>query len=60
MSELSLFEKIKTVYPELSENEFLDGAIRLQNDSDGLGDYIAKWEYEQPIPEGLTLGKPTA
>jgi hypothetical protein len=57
MSELSLFEKIKIVYPELSDNEFLDGSIRLQNDSDGLGDYIAKWEYNQPIPDGLKLGK---
>jgi hypothetical protein len=60
MSELSLFEKIKIVYPELTDNEFLDGSIKLQNDSDGVGDYIAKWEYEQPIPDGLTLGKPTA
>jgi hypothetical protein len=60
MSELSLFEKIKIVYPELTDNEFLDGSIKLQNDSDGFGDYIAKWEYDQPIPEGLTLGKPSA
>ena len=44
MSELSLFEKIKIVYPELTDNEFLDGSIKLQNDSDGFGDYIAKWE----------------
>ena len=60
MSELSLFEKIKIVYPELTDNEFLDGSIKLQNDSDGFGDYIAKWDYDQPIPEGLTLGKPSA
>ena len=57
MSELSLFDKIKKTYPELTENEFLDGLIRLQNDSDSSGDYIAKWEYSKPIPDGLKLGK---
>jgi hypothetical protein len=29
-------------------------------DSDGVGAYIAKWEYSKPIPSGLTLGKPSA
>ena len=57
MSNLTLFEKIKAVYPELTDDDFLDGTISLQNDSDGLGDYIAKWEYSQPIPDGLKLGK---
>jgi hypothetical protein len=57
---MTLYDKIKAAYPELTDNEFFDGSIRLQNDSDGFGDYIAKWEYDQPIPEGLTLGKPSA
>jgi len=48
-----LIEKIKAIYPELSTYDFVDGAIRLQNDSDGKGDYIAKWEHP-------TLAKPTA
>jgi len=29
----------------------------LCDDSDGLGAYIAKWEYPKPIPAGLKLGK---
>lgn len=58
---MTLYETIIAAYPELSNsNEFIYGTIRLQNDSDGLGDYIAKWEYSKPIPDGLTLGKPNA
>jgi hypothetical protein len=48
-----LYKKIKTIYPELSETDFgTFGTIVLQNDSDGKGDYIAKWEHP-------TLAKPT-
>jgi hypothetical protein len=57
---MSLIETILDIYPELAENInlFFDGTIILVNDSDGLGDYIEKWEYFKPIPKGLTLGKP--
>jgi len=54
---MSLFEEVKVAYPELTDNDFLDGPIRLRNDLDGLGDYIEKWEYDKPIPNGLKLGK---
>lgn len=50
---------IKT-YPELSDIHLFDKYIILQNDSDGIGDYVARWEYSKPLPEGLTLGKPSA
>jgi len=46
-----LSEKIKQIYPSLTEQDFLT-VILLQNDSDGKGDYIAKWEHP-------TLSKPT-
>jgi len=46
-----LQEKIKALYPELTDTDFLT-TIRLQNDSDGKGDYIASWEHP-------TLAKPT-
>ena len=46
-----LYEKIKTLYPSLTDNDFVS-VITLQNDSDGKGDYIAKWEHP-------TLAKPT-
>ena len=58
MKELSLWDKIINVYPELIDADFnLDGCINLRNDADGAGDYIAKWEYFKPIPNGLKLGK---
>jgi hypothetical protein len=57
---MSLWETIKEVYPELTSEDFdNNGSILLQDDSDGVGAYIAKWEYDQPIPQGLKLGKPS-
>ena len=49
-----LYNKIKVLYPELTHADFDDllGTITLQNDSDGKGDYIAKWEHP-------TLPRPT-
>ena len=40
----SLYERIKALYPELTDSDFLT-VIRLQNDSDGRGDYIAAWDH---------------
>ena len=53
---MTLPEKIKSIYPEMQDADFLD-AIRLQNDSNGKGDYIAKWEHPtlpRPTDEQLT------
>ena len=49
-----LYDQIKAIYPQLTETDFLPftGTIHLQNDNDGKGDYIAKWEHP-------TLAKPT-
>jgi hypothetical protein len=41
---MSLYDKIKALYPELTDRDFMT-TIMLQNDSDGRGDYIAKWEH---------------
>lgn len=41
---MTLYEKIKAIYPELVDRDFYT-VIILQNDSDGRGDYIAKWEH---------------
>jgi hypothetical protein len=57
---MDLYNKLIATYPELIDEDFARGKIRLQNDSDGVGDYIKKWEYSKPIPEGLSLGKPNA
>lgn len=43
---MTLPEKIMALYPDLTDADFdRRGTIRLQNDSDGRGDYIAKWEH---------------
>jgi hypothetical protein len=47
---MTLPEKILALYPQLKQNDLVDGYILLQND--GNGDYIAKWEHP-------TLAKPT-
>ena len=48
---MTLYEKIISLYPELTDRDFTT-VITLQNDSDGNGDYIAKWEHP-------TLTRPT-
>ena len=53
---MTLYEKIISLYPELATFDFASGVITLQNDSDGQGDYIAKWEHPtlaQPTQEQL-------
>jgi hypothetical protein len=55
---MSLYDKIIQLYPTLEPIDFLPfgGTIQLQNDSDGNGDYIAKWEHPtlaQPTQEQL-------
>jgi hypothetical protein len=56
---MGLWEQIVAVYPELTDEDFhpIYGKILLQDDSDGLGAYIVKWDYSKPIPAGLKLGK---
>ena len=49
---MTLSEKITTLYPSLVAEDFISKLIVIQNDSDGKGDYIAKWEHP-------TLAKPT-
>ena len=48
---MTLYDKIKSLYPELTQQDFMT-TIRLQNDSDGKGDYIAFWRHP-------TLSEPT-
>jgi len=49
---MTLYEKILSLYPELESYNFAFGDIRLQDDADGNGAYIAKWEHP-------TLSRPT-
>ena len=52
---MDLYAEITKAYPELTDADFRfnTGSILLRNDSDGAGDYIAKWEYSKPVPDGL-------
>ena len=49
---MTLYEKIKSIYPSLIDADFdpFKGTIFLENAGDG--DYIAKWEHP-------TLARPT-
>ena len=48
---MTLYDKIKQLYPQLEDKDFLT-VITLQNDSDGRGDYIKSWNHP-------TLTQPT-
>lgn len=48
---MTLYDRIMAIYPDLTTQDFLT-VIRLQNDSDGRGDYIAAWDHP-------TLSRPT-
>ena len=52
---MTLYEKIMAIYPQLEDKDFYT-VIHLQNDSDGKGDYIAKWEHTLPRPTDEQLG----
>jgi hypothetical protein len=55
---MTLYEKIMAIYPQLEQQDFMT-TIRLQNDSDGKGDYIAKWDHPTlPKPTDEQLGAP--
>ena len=56
----TLYEKIIEMYPSLTQQDFCD-TIRLQNNSDGLGDYIAAWThpvYARPTSDQLAESNP--
>jgi hypothetical protein len=54
---MNLYEKITKIYPELEGNAIaFSTVIVLQDDKDGRGEYIAKWEHptlEKPTDEQL-------
>ena len=54
----ALIDKIKSVRPNITDKDFhlMNGTIKLQNDSDGRGDYIKEWNHPtetQPTAEEL-------
>lgn len=53
----ALADQLIEALPELEGKNLFREGIWLQNDSDGEGDYIAKWDYSEPIPTGFKIGK---
>jgi hypothetical protein len=55
---MDFYTQITNAYPELKDKDFHkeSGSISLRDDGDGI-QYIAKWDYAKPIPDGLKLGK---
>ena len=58
---MDLYSIIIETYPELAitddyNNFGYDKQIQLRDDGDGV-QYIAKWDYIKPIPDGFKLGK---
>jgi len=56
---MNLYNAIMSIYPTLSQSDFFN-IIILRNDSDGKGDYIAKWEHPtlpRPTDEQLAAAK---
>jgi hypothetical protein len=55
---MELWQKIIQAYPEINATDnFRELGIFLRDDLDGKGAYIEKWEYSEPLPEGLSVGK---
>jgi hypothetical protein len=56
---MNLYQSILAALPELADkpSEFIHGSIELRNDGDGSPDYIYKWNYSKPLPNGFKVGK---
>ena len=56
----SLYEKLSAEFAD--EIEAFNYAIfrekiKIQDDLDEAGEYIAAWEYSKPLPKGYSVGK---
>jgi hypothetical protein len=52
---MTLYEEIIAIFSELEDSDnFRNGTIHLQDDSDGTGAYIKAWNYSKPLPKSLT------
>ena len=56
---MALYDDLLAALPELTNADFapMTGTIILQDDSDGKGAFICKWEYSKPLPAGFKVGK---
>jgi hypothetical protein len=55
---MTILETILATYSELEGKDiYFTHGIKVQDDSDGEGAYVAEWGYSKPLPVGLKLGK---
>jgi hypothetical protein len=55
---MSLYEQIIAVYPELQNSDlFMNMKIILRDNADSSPQWIDKWEYSKPLPDGMKIGK---
>jgi len=47
---MTLFEKVMALYPSLTPQDFINGLVVLQNDSDGRGSQHSKSGTSDPYP----------
>lgn len=47
---MTLYDKIKTIYPQLVDKDFIPGSGTIFLQNNGQGDYIASWTNELPQP----------
>jgi len=57
---IDIHARLVSALPELKDmpEVFARQVIYLRDDSDGVGAYIAEWNYAKPLPAGFTVGKP--
>lgn len=64
---MSLYEKLRAMFPELTQEDFMPlgmggigkGYIILQDDSNGRGPYIKKWDHPTiPMPTAAQINAP--
>jgi hypothetical protein len=57
---MKLWEKIVEALPEIkATDDFRKLGIYLKDDGDGI-EYVEKWEYTDPLPSRIVLGKPSS
>jgi len=48
---MELSDKIKAIYPDLTNHDFMSGVIVIQSDLDEKGAYIREWNHPtHPLP----------
>ena len=53
---MQMSEIIKTIYPQITDQDFVNGTVVLQDDNNGKGAYLKEWNHpslDKPTEEQL-------